>query len=338
MSILNHLLHLLILIQLYVNYYQKWIHLKPQLIDGKLCTDIINNNSLKKSDKKLEKCSHNGSDNKSENGSYNCSYKVSENGTDDGSNDDTDDGSNDGTVDGSDKKLEEEKINIQLKITTDDIDKEISKCILGMERERKINDMNKKIIAYHEAGHAILGFLIADSIIPTKICISINSKSLGYTMFPQDDDDLLVKTTISQLMIEVMILYGGRMSEKIFINDITCGGEDDYSIARKILKRLLMNGMLVLENNYIEPEGEKDTKPNETIETQLRSINKIVIQEVEILLNDNSEIVHVVSNMILECGSITSNDIYQIFKTNNANEKIGSYKISKIINEIKQIL
>lgn len=238
----------------------------------------------------------------------------------------------------SDNKSEEDNINIQIKITTDDIDKEISKCILGMERERKINEMNKKIIAYHEAGHAIIGFLIANSIIPTKICISINSKSLGYTMFPQDDDDLLVKTTISQLMIEVMILYGGRMSEKIFINDITCGGEDDYSRARKILKRLLMNGMLVLENNYIELDEGKNIKPNETIEAQLKSINKIVINEIETLLSNNSEIVHDISNMIIECGSITSDDIYEIFKKNNANEKIGSYDIYKIINEIKQIL
>ena len=223
------------------------------------------------------------------------------------------------------------KIHIQ--ITTDDLDKEISKCILGMERERKINELNKKIIAYHEAGHAVLGFLIANSIIPTKICISINSKSLGYTLFPQDDDDLLVKTTISQLLIEVMILYGGRISEKIFIGDITCGGEDDYSKARKILKRLLLNGMLVPENNYIDFDS-KDSKLNDQMESQLKRINKIIINEIESLLKDNSEIVHWVSNMIIEYGSITSDDIYDMFKNNNMSNKIGSYDISFIKNKI----
>ena len=206
-----------------------------------------------------------------------------------------------------------------------------------MERGSKINEMNKKIIAYHEAGHAILGFLIKDSIIPTKICISINSKSLGYTLFPQDDDDLLVKTTISQLLIEVMILYGGRISEKIFIGDITCGGEDDYSRARKILKRLLLNGMLVLENNYVD-FNDKDSKLNEHMETQLKNINKLIIEEIELLLNINSEIVHKISNMIIEYGSITSDDIYEIFKNNSNNTKIGSYDISKIINKIKNNL
>ena len=240
------------------------------------------------------------------------------------------------------KKCNESKIptnhdnKIEIVIKTDDIDKEISKSIMGMERERKVNVMNKKIIAYHEAGHAVLGFLIKDSIIPTKICISINSKSLGYTLFPQDDDDLLVKTTISQLLIDVMILYGGRMSEKIFIGDVTCGGEDDYLKARKILKRLLLNGMLILENNYID-YGEKDLKLTQPMEEHLKKINKIIIDEINLLLNNNSDIVHKISNMIMEHGSIISDDIYEIFKTHNVEEKIGSYNISNVIDKIKNL-
>jgi len=227
--------------------------------------------------------------------------------------------------------------NIAIKITTDDIDKEISKCIMGMERDRKVNEMNKKIIAYHEAGHAILGFLIAGSSIPEKICISINSKSLGYTLFPQEDDDLLVRTTISQLLIEVMILYGGRMSEKIFIGDITCGAEDDYSRARKILKRLVMNGMLVPENNYVD-FGNKDTKMTEQMENQLKSINNIIQHEIAILFNTHKQIIHLIAERIIEYSSITSDDIYEIFKKENSYNMIGTYDISITINEIDKKL
>lgn len=232
-------------------------------------------------------------------------------------------------------ELKKSDIKIKIEITTEEIDKEISKSIMGMERERKVNEMNKKIIAYHEAGHAILGFLIKNSIIPTKICISINSKSLGYTLFPQDDDDLLIKTTLTQLLIKVMILYGGRISEKIFIGDVTCGAEDDYLRARKIIKRLLMNGMLFVENNYLNPKGSEEFKLNEQMEIQLKNINKIIIQEIEILLNSNADIVHRISNVIIEYGSITSDDIYEIFKSNNMDEKIGSYDIVKIVDKIK---
>ena len=208
---------------------------------------------------------------------------------------------------------------------------------MGLEINRKVNEMNKKIIAYHEAGHAILGFLISGSIIPEKICISINSKSLGYTLFPQEDDDLLVRTTISQLLIEVMILYGGRMSEKIFIGDITCGAEDDYSRARKILKRLLMNGMLVPENNYVD-FGDKETKMTEQMETQLKSINKIIQNEIIKLFDMYKQIIHLIAERIIEYSSITSDDIYEIFKKQDIYNMISSYDISNIRNKIDKEL
>ena len=226
---------------------------------------------------------------------------------------------------------------IQINILTQDIDKEISKCILGLERDRKVNEMNKKIIAYHEAGHAILGFLIKNSIIPEKICISINSKSLGYTLFPQEDDDLLVKTTISQLLIEVMVLYGGRISEMEFIGDITCGAEDDYSRARKILKRLLMNGMLVLENNYVD-FGDKEIKMTEQMESQLKSINKIIQNEIINLFDIHKKIINIIAEKIIEYGSITSDDIYEIFKNENMYNLIGSYDIGYIRDKIDKEL
>jgi ATP-dependent Zn protease len=285
---------------------------------------------------KTNKISNNETDEISNNETDEISNDDNDNDDDvsNGDNDDVSNGVNDDISNGDNNKS---KINVKIIITTDDIDKEISKCILGMERDRKVNEMNKKIIAYHEAGHALLGFLIKDSIIPTKICISINSKSLGYTMFPQDDDDLLMRTTISQLLIEVMILYGGRMSEKLFIGDITCGAEDDYSRARKILKRLLMNGMLVSENNYVDFEN-NEQKLTEHMEMQLKNINKIIINEIESLFNKYSNLVHEISKSIIEFGSITSDDIYEIFKSENLSNVISSYDISIITNKINEKL
>jgi cell division protease FtsH len=224
--------------------------------------------------------------------------------------------------------------DIPINITTGDIDKEISKCILGLERERKINQMNKKIIAYHEAGHAIMAYLIKDSVCPSKICISINSKSLGYTLFPQEDDDLLLKTSIKQLLIEVMILYAGRTSEKIFVGEVTCGAEDDYMKARKILKRLVMNGMIVPEYNFVENSSKDNDKIPEYIEKQLIKINKIILAEVENLLKSSSEVVHGTADKIIDLSSIMSEDIDEIFKNKCLENLINSYDISKIYDLI----
>lgn len=224
--------------------------------------------------------------------------------------------------------------DIPLVITTNDIDKEISKCILGLERERKINQMNKKIIAYHEAGHAIMAYLIKDSVCPSKICISINSKSLGYTLFPQEDDDLLLKTSIKQLLTEVMILYAGRATEKIFVGEVTCGAEDDYMKARRILKRLLMNGMIVPEYNFVENSDKQNDKIPEYIEKKLIEINKIILAEVENLLKSSSEVIHLTAEKIIEFSSITSEDIDETFKNKCLENLINSYDITKIYDLI----
>lgn len=223
--------------------------------------------------------------------------------------------------------------NQLIKITDLDIDIEISKCIIGLEHARKINPENKKIIAYHEAAHAIMAYLIANSVSPSKICISINSKSLGYTLFPKEDDDLLLKTSIKQLLIEVMILYAGRAGEKIFVGEITCGGEDDYMKARRILKRLLMNGMIVPEYNFIE-NNKYQTRSNdkipEYIETKLMNINKIILTQVENLLKSADVIVHKTADKIIQLGSINSDDIDEIFKQESKEDLINSYDIMQI--------
>jgi cell division protease FtsH len=231
------------------------------------------------------------------------------------------------------------KDKIQITVNTDDIDKEINRCILGLERDRKINELNKKIIAYHEAGHAIMAFLLKDSIIPSKICISINSKSLGYTMFNKDDEDLLMGTSINFLLREVMILYAGRASENVFLNEVTCGAEDDYMKARKILKRLLMNGMLIPEYNMVETTRNKNSdKIPDELEKKLNLINKFVIKNVELYLENYKQIVIKTAELILENNCITGDDITLIFRNENVEDDIQKIDIIEIHKDILNLI
>ncbi len=223
--------------------------------------------------------------------------------------------------------FDENDIKIDIKPTTSDIDKEINKCILGLERERKINLTNKKLISYHETGHAIMSFLLKDTKLPTKICISITSKTLGYTMYTQDDEDLIMGSSITNLIAQVMILYAGRSAEKLFMCEITGGAEDDYMKARKILKRLVMNGMIYPEFNYVETNGYNGQEPQkipEHIEKILSKINKYLIQEVDQILIENSDIVKLTAEKIQELGSINNQDITNIFESTGKTHLIQS--------------
>ena len=222
---------------------------------------------------------------------------------------------------------------ITYQINTKEIDNEINKCIIGLERERPINQINKKLIAFHEAGHAIMSFLLKDTNLPTKICISITSKTLGYTMYLNDEEDIIMNTSINNLMREIMILYSGRSAEKIFMNEITCGAEDDYLKARKILKRLVLNGMLIPEINLIS-DNNNDKVP-ENIEKILVKINFYLIKRIELELKSNKQIIIETAELIVLNGSITGDDISQIFDKNNMNKCIHSVNIETIIDEIK---
>ena len=225
---------------------------------------------------------------------------------------------------------------IKYQVNTKEIDKEINKCIMGLERERPINQINKKLIAIHESGHAIMSFLLKDTKLPTKICISITSKTLGYTMYLNDEEDVILNTSINNLMRQIMILYSGRMAENLFMNEITCGAEDDYLKARKILKRLVLNGMIMPKINLIS-EKDNDKLP-ENIENILSEINNILLFQVEKILDENRIIINETAELIILNNSITGTDIENIFKNNDVSEKIHSIDIVSIIQEIKNKL
>ncbi len=226
-----------------------------------------------------------------------------------------------------------DEFNLEIQIKTEDIDREINKNILGLERERKINLTNKLIIAYHESGHAIMSFLLKDSVLPTKICISITSKTLGYTMYTQDDDDLLLNTSVNNLLRQLLILYAGRCAEKIYMKEITAGAEDDYMKARKILKRLVLNGMLYSEYNFVENPHESSKVP-EYIEKLINKINKYLIEKVTEYLTLHKDLMEKTANSINEFGSITGDDIKNTFEELGKLDLIQSIDVYEIYEKI----
>lgn len=229
----------------------------------------------------------------------------------------------------------EVKTKISYQVNTKEIDNEINKCIMGLERERPINLINKKLIAFHETGHAIMSFLLKDTNLPTKICISITSKTLGYTMYLNDEEDIIMNTSINNLIRQIMILYSGRCAEKIFMNEITCGAEDDYLKARKILKRLVLNGMLVQEINLVTDIDQNDKLPD-NIEKIFQKINNHLINKIEKILKSHEKIISQTAELIILNNSITGDDINKLFEKNHIVDHIHSIDVKQVIEEIKE--
>lgn len=124
-------------------------------------------------------------------------------------------------------------------VKQDDIKRAFVKVGIGTEKKsRIISDKEKKITAYHEAGHAILFHVLPDvgpvytvSIIPTGI------GAAGYTMpLPEKDEMFLTK---GKMLEDIMVSLGGRIAEEIIFDDITTGASSDIKKATKVARRMV---------------------------------------------------------------------------------------------------
>ncbi|MCL1909761.1 MAG: ATP-dependent zinc metalloprotease FtsH, partial [Kiritimatiellaeota bacterium] len=118
-------------------------------------------------------------------------------------------------------------------VDIEDLEEARDKVMWGKERRsRKIDDDDKKITAYHEAGHAIISVLMPDAEPLHKITIIPRGMSLGSTMFlPKKDHTHLSK---SKLLAQLAVSMGGRAAEEVFLPDICTGARQDLSQATQI--------------------------------------------------------------------------------------------------------
>ena len=125
------------------------------------------------------------------------------------------------------------------KIEMSDLEEGIERVLAGPERKsRLINEHEKKIIAYHETGHAIVAKVLpgADPVHKISI-IPRGHAALGYTLqLPEEDRFLMSK---SELMNRIAILLSGRVSEEIVFNDVTSGAANDLERATQIARQMV---------------------------------------------------------------------------------------------------
>ncbi len=119
-----------------------------------------------------------------------------------------------------------------------DIEDAREKVQFGRERRRIMDDEDKKIVAYHEAGHALVGAVVDDGELPVhKVTIIPRGRSLGSTMYiPKKDTYNYARR---RMLARLASLYGGRIAEEIVIGDITSGASSDIQQATKLARSMV---------------------------------------------------------------------------------------------------
>ena len=126
------------------------------------------------------------------------------------------------------------------KIEQSELLEAIERAFVGLERKnRKVSDIEKNIVAYHESGHALMAELTKGSTRVTKVSIIPRGLgALGYTLHLPDDEDRFLKRKY-ELMAEIDVLLGGRAAEEVFLGEISTGAGNDLDRATAILKDMI---------------------------------------------------------------------------------------------------
>ena len=125
------------------------------------------------------------------------------------------------------------------KIGMVELEEAIDRVLAGPEKKsRIISDFEKKIVAFHEAGHALVGYLLPHTDPVHKVSIIPRGRSGGYTlMLPEQDRYYMTK---SELLDRVTTLLAGRVAEKVVLNEISTGAQNDLERATSVVRQMIM--------------------------------------------------------------------------------------------------
>jgi len=124
------------------------------------------------------------------------------------------------------------------KINMEDIEDAATKVKLGPEKKRLQSDLDKKLTAYHEVGHAVVSHFLPHTDSVHRISIVSRGMALGYTLIPPDKDKL--HETKTNLLERIAVMMGGRAAEEIIFNEITTGASNDFDQATSVAKAMVV--------------------------------------------------------------------------------------------------
>ena len=230
-------------------------------------------------------------------------------------------------------------------ITMDEIDEASDRVLMGPAKtSRKVTEYEKKIVSYHEAGHAVSGIVLPNGEEVHKITIIPRGMAGGYTqMLPKEERTLVY--TKKELEEQIITLLSGRVSEETFLGEISTGASDDLKRATKIARSMVTEyGMSSLGAVQLEHRSEsvflgRDYNQTKNFSDQValeidKEVRKIIDEcytQAQEILKKHKNLVDVLAKILAEKETLTKEEIEDIVE---ANSDIKIKKEEKLSDEI----
>jgi cell division protease FtsH len=210
-------------------------------------------------------------------------------------------------------------------VEMDDFNESRDKIILGVKREERLSDEEKKMVAYHEAGHALTALLLPGSDPLRKVTIIPRGRSLGATeQVPEEDRHNLGK---KYLLNRIAVMMGGRAAEEEVFGDITSGAGDDLKQATLTARRMVCQwgmskkvGLVVFKKGEPHPFlGRELTEERDYSEATARKIDdevRTILEECRLkaqnLLQENRKKLDLLAEELMKQETLTLDEIEKL--------------------------
>lgn len=239
-------------------------------------------------------------------------------------------------------------------ISMSELDEAFDRVVVGTaKRSRVISPREKRTIAYHEAGHAIIGYYVRHADVIHKVTIVPRGRAGGYAMMiPKEGEDRLLNTK-SELLDRVTGLLGGRVAEELFIGEIGTGAYDDFKKATSIVRSMVVEfgmseklgpmqfghsqGQVFLGRDLGHEQNYSDAIAYE-IDQEMQSMIRQCYEEAKRILTEHADQVHLLAKALLTVETLNRAQIVELLEKGTLTDSDGrTYTADEIMNRSEEI-
>ena len=205
-------------------------------------------------------------------------------------------------------------------ITNADLDEAVKKVTVGLEKtSRKISEKDKKLTAYHEAGHAIVSQFLPTQTAVKEVSIIPRGMAGGYTMYKSDEDKYYISKT--EMQEKLIALLGGRAAEKLILDDISTGASNDLEVATQIARDMItVYGMSdeIGTISFKDSDGQMDYQMfgdnmQDEIGKEVKRLIDTAYRDAQEILKQNVETLHAIAKELITKEKINEQEFNKFF-------------------------
>ena len=223
----------------------------------------------------------------------------------------------------------------KMAITMNEVEEATMKVVVGSEKKsRKISEKDKKITAYHEAGHAISSYYLENQDPVTHISIVPRGMAAGFTLYTPDQDKTHMMK--SRMLDDIVSLLGGRVAEQIIFGDISTGASNDIQRATEIARNMITkygmseklgpiafgsdNDEVFLGKNYTHTRNYSENIAA-AIDEEVESIINNAYKRTETILTEHIDQLHLVSEILVKLEKVDKEQFESLMTTGKLPEE-----------------